>query len=82
MTGSGVAVADAASSAVLTGCTKCLAKAVGPMAKVFVKEAVRRISTGQPFSKSMLAALINELEKEIEDRADAAEFRKAAMKLA
>ena len=81
MSASGVAVADAASSAVLTSCTKCLAKAVGPMAKVFVKEAVRRVTAGQPFSKGMLSALVNELEKEIEDRADAAEFRKNALKI-
>lgn len=81
MSASGVAVADAASSAVLTAVTKALARAVGPMSKVFVKEGVRRITAGQPFSKSMLAALITELEKEIEDRADAAEFRKNAAKL-
>ncbi len=82
LSASGVAVADAASSAVLTACTKCLARAVGPMAKVFVKEAVRRIAAGQPFAKSMLPALVAELEKNIEDRADASEFQKAAMKLA
>lgn len=81
MSASGVAVADAASSACLTACTKCLAKAVGPMAKVFVKESVRRIAAGQPFSKKMLAALVDDLEKNIEDRNDAAEFRKATAKL-
>jgi hypothetical protein len=52
------------------------------MAKVFVKESVRRVAAGQPFSKSMLSALVEDLEKNIEDRADAAEFRKAAAKLA
>jgi hypothetical protein len=81
LSASGVAVADAASSAVLTACTKCLARAVGPMAKVFVKEAVRRVAAGQPFAKSMLPALVADLEKNIEDRADASEFQKAAMKL-
>lgn len=81
MTASGVAVADAASSAVLTACTKCLAKATGPMAKVFVKDAVRQITGGQPFAKSMLGALITEVEKHIEDRDDAAQFRKTASKL-
>jgi hypothetical protein len=81
MSASGVSVADAASSAVLTACTKALARAVGPMAKVFVKEGVRRITAGQPFSKTMLAALITELEKEIEDSADRAEFRKVTAKL-
>ena len=81
LSASGVSVADAASSAALTACTKCLARAVGPMAKVFVKEAVRKIAQNQPFAKSMLAALISELEKGIEDTADAKEFRKAATKL-
>jgi hypothetical protein len=82
MTGSGVSVADAASSAALSACTKCLAKAVGPMAKVFVKEAVRKVAPGQPFAKAMLPDLMVELEKNIEDRDDAREFRKAVMKLA
>jgi hypothetical protein len=81
LSASGVAVADAVSSALLTSCTKLLANAVGPMAKVFVKDAVRKISAGQPFSKAMYAALITELEKEIEDLDDAAAFRKNASKL-
>lgn len=82
MAGSGVSVADAASSAVLSACTKCLAKAVGPMAKVFVKEAVRKVAPGQPFAKAMLPELVVELEKNIEDRDDAREFRKAMTKIA
>lgn len=82
MAGSGVSVADAASSAVLSACTKCLAKAVGPMAKVFVKEAVRKIAPGQPFAKAMLPDLVEEIEKHIEDRDDAREFRKAVTKIA
>jgi hypothetical protein len=81
MSTSGVSVADAASSAALSACTKCLAKAVGPMAKVFVKDAVRRVAGGQPFGKNMLPALVTELEKNIEDPADAKDFRKAAAKL-
>ncbi|HMA93545.1 MAG TPA: hypothetical protein VKP30_12710 [Polyangiaceae bacterium] len=80
--GSGVSVADAASSAVLSACTKCLAKAVGPMAKVFVKEAVRKVAPGQPFAQAMLPELVLELEKNIEDRDDAREFRKAVTKIA
>jgi hypothetical protein len=51
------------------------------MAKVFVKEAARKITMGQPFTKAMLPALVAELERNIEDRADAAEFRKATSKL-
>jgi hypothetical protein len=77
MSGSGVAVADAASSSALTVCTKALAKSVGPMAKVFVKEAVRRICPDHPFSTAQLPALIAELEKQIDDPSDAQQFRRA-----
>lgn len=78
--GSGIAVADPASSAVLTACTKALAKNVGPMAKLFVKEAVRKVCPGRPFSKDRLEALLAELAKNIEKPAAAAEFQKAMLK--
>jgi hypothetical protein len=77
MAASGVAVADAASAAYLTGCTKALARSVGPMAKTFVKEAIRRMWPGRAFSRDLGAALAVELERHIEDRADLTEFRKA-----
>jgi hypothetical protein len=77
MSGSGVAVADAASSSALTTCTKALARSVGPMAKVFVKEAVRRICPDRPFSTAQLPTLIAELEKQIDDPDDVDLFRRA-----
>ncbi|MFC1642091.1 hypothetical protein ACFL5O_05300 [Myxococcota bacterium] len=80
MTGSGVMVADPASSTVLTVCTKALARAVGPMAKVMVKEAVRKLCQGRPFCGGQARELVSELAKNIEDPADAAVFRQTAIK--
>ena len=78
--GSAIAVADPASSALLTVCTKALAKNVGPMAKLFVKEAVRKVCPDRPFSKDRIEALIDELMKSIEKPAAAAEFQKIVLK--
>ena len=80
MSGSGVSVADSASSAFLTICTKALAKSVGPMAKVFVKEAIRKVSPDQPFSRDSADELISELTKHIEDSSEAAQFRQLVRK--
>ncbi|HET9960222.1 MAG TPA: roadblock/LC7 domain-containing protein [Polyangiaceae bacterium] len=78
---SGVTVLDPASSAALTACTKALARNVGPMAKVFVKEAVRKVCGDRPFSKDQTSALVAELSKSIEDPSDAAQFRKTALRV-
>lgn len=80
MATSGVMVADPASSTVLTVCTKMLAKSVGPMAKLFVKDAVRKISPDKPFSKEQSNELIAELIKHIEDPAEATQFRQNVLK--
>jgi hypothetical protein len=77
MAASGVSVADAASAAFLTTVTKALARSVGPMAKAFVKDAIRKLWPGRAFSIDFGPALITELERQIEDPADRAEFRKA-----
>jgi len=71
-----VAVADAESSAFLTAGTKTLGASIGPMAKVFVKEAVRRLCPDRAFSRTHWEALIAELRKHIEDSDEAAEFQK------
>jgi hypothetical protein len=73
---SGVAVLDAAASAYLTACTKALSGSVGPMAKVFVKEAVRKICPDRPFSRHDGGALLAELEKRIDDPDDRKLFHK------
>lgn len=71
-----VAVADNESSAFLTLSTKTLGASVGPMAKVFVKEAVRKLCTGSPFSRTHWEPLIAELRKHIEDDEEAVQFQK------
>jgi predicted regulator of Ras-like GTPase activity (Roadblock/LC7/MglB family) len=80
VSGSGVSVADPASSAFLTLCTKALARSVGPMAKVFVKEAARKVSPERPFSRDSAQELITELLKHFEDPAEAAQFRNLVQK--
>jgi hypothetical protein len=79
---SGIAAIDAASAAVLSSTTKALAKSVGPMAKRYVKEAVLKLWPDRPFSRELTAMLVSELEKYLEDPADAARFRQAALKSA
>jgi len=78
--GSGIAVADPASSALLTACTKALAKSIGPMAKLLVKEAVRKVCPGRPFSRDRLDAVVAEVVKHIEKPGAAAEFQKLLSK--
>lgn len=85
-TGSGVGssdvgVSDPASSTFLSACTRALAASVGPMAKVFVKEAVRKVCGERPFSRSDGPALIAHLAAEIEDGDDRAMFQRATRTL-
>jgi predicted regulator of Ras-like GTPase activity (Roadblock/LC7/MglB family) len=74
-TGSQVTVADPASSHFLTRCSKELARHVGPMATVYLKEAVRRISPNVPFSMELARQLVDELARQIEDAADRGKFK-------
>lgn len=76
-----VAVADPASSAFLTRCAKQLARHVGPIAKVYVEEAVRRVSPDAPFSVSVGARLVEDLATQIEDPDDRAQFLGAIEKV-
>jgi predicted regulator of Ras-like GTPase activity (Roadblock/LC7/MglB family) len=78
---SDVAVADTASSTYLSACTKALAASVGPMAKVFVKEAVRRVCGERPFSRADGPALIAQLSATIDDSDDRASFQRATRAL-
>jgi predicted regulator of Ras-like GTPase activity (Roadblock/LC7/MglB family) len=85
-TGSGVGssdvgVIDPASSTFLSACTKALAASIGPMAKVFVKEAVRKVCGERPFSRSDGPALLAHLSATIEDRDDRAVFQRATRAL-
>src|SRR5262245_42262101 len=76
-----ITVADSASSTYLSACTKALAASVGPMAKVFVKEAVRRVCGERPFSRSDGPALIAQLSATIDDSDDRASFQRATRAL-
>lgn len=85
-TGSGVGssdvgVIDSASSTFLSACTKALAASIGPMAKVFVKEAVRKVCGERPFSRSDGPALLAHLAAGIEDSDDRAVFQRATRAL-
>jgi hypothetical protein len=75
-----VAVADPASSAFLSRAAKGLARYVGPMAKVYVEESVRRVSPEAPFSLAFSAKLLEDLAAQIEDPDDREIFRKAFAK--
>jgi hypothetical protein len=76
---SSVSVADPASSTFLARCAKELARHVGPISKVYVAEAARRVSPEAPFSMAASRQLIDDLSGQIEDPKDRALFRKAAL---
>jgi hypothetical protein len=78
---SDVGVVDAASVNFLSACTKALAASIGPMAKVFVKEAVRKVCGERPFSRTDGPALLAHLASTIEDNDDRAMFQRATRSL-
>jgi predicted regulator of Ras-like GTPase activity (Roadblock/LC7/MglB family) len=78
---SDVAVADTASSTFLSAVTKALTASVGPMAKVFVKEAVRKICGERPFSRADGPAVLAHLATTIKDSDDRAMFQRATRTL-
>ena len=74
-TGSGAAMAaDQPSASFLSTCAHELARHVGPMAKIFVEEAVRKVCPDLPFSLAASRALADELALRIEDDADRQAF--------
>ncbi len=81
LSASNISSIDAASAAVLAGCTKALARSVGPIAKRYVKETVYRLWPERTFSKELTPMLANELERYLETPDDAVQFRKAISKL-
>ncbi len=72
-----VSVTDAAAGAFLGRCAKELAQYVGPIAKVYVEEAVRRVSPEAPFSTAQARPLVEDLAAQIEDPDDRLRFQKA-----
>jgi predicted regulator of Ras-like GTPase activity (Roadblock/LC7/MglB family) len=78
---SDVGVSDSASSTFLSGCTKALAVSIGPMAKVFVKEGVRKVCGERAFSRADGPALIAHLAAVIDDTDDRAIFQRTTRAL-
>jgi len=68
---------DLVAGAFLQRCSKELARRVGPMAKVYVEEAVRRLCADATFTLAQGPALVEELGGQIEDAADRAAFSRA-----
>ncbi len=75
-----ISVADPASASFLSRCCKELARHVGPMAKVYLEEAVRRVSPDAPFALASAPKLCEDLSGQIEDADDRELFRKALAK--
>lgn len=74
---SAVAAADPAAGAWLVLAAKELARHVGPMAKIYVEEAVRRLCPDSTFTLAQAPALVQELAGQVEEAADRAAFVKA-----
>jgi hypothetical protein len=77
--GSGFGLADPATAAFVTRCARALARHVGPMAKVYVQEALRRVSPDAPFALGQARQLVDDVAAQIEDPKDRAQFRSAAL---
>ena len=75
-----VAVADPAAGAYLVRCAKELAQFVGPIAKVYVEEAVRRVSPDAPFAMANARPLVEDLAAQIEDADDRGRFQRSLSK--
>ena len=74
--GGDLGMADPESTAFLGATTKALSATVGPMAKVYVKESVRRLCGDRLFSRTQWDALIADVGKQIQDPSAAAQFQK------
>jgi predicted regulator of Ras-like GTPase activity (Roadblock/LC7/MglB family) len=68
---------DPRATAFLAACANALAASVGPMAKVFVKEAVRGLCGPASFGREHVLPLIAQLERHIDDPNERAQFRNA-----
>ena len=71
---------DAAIGPFLARCVKELANYVGPMSKVYVREAVDRVSQGAPLTMAASGRLVDALVEQLESSADRAALRVALAK--
>jgi hypothetical protein len=77
--GSNIQVADPGSQAFLVRCAAELARHVGPMSKVYVQEAVRRVCPDAPFSLAFARQIVDDLSGQVEDPKDRTAFRRAVL---
>jgi hypothetical protein len=76
-TASNTPTLDAESTAFVAALTKQLSTTAGPMAKVYVKESVRKLSADRPFFRGRWEALVVDVSSHIQDPVEAAQFQKA-----
>jgi predicted regulator of Ras-like GTPase activity (Roadblock/LC7/MglB family) len=79
--GTDVTALDAASAAFLAACLRALAARIGPVAKIYVRDAARKVSAGRPFSRADGPALISQLSAMLESSEDRAMFQRATRAL-
>jgi hypothetical protein len=77
---SSIEVVDQAAALYLTKVSRELARYVGPMSKIYVKEAARRVSPSAPFSIQQAKALLEDLGAHLDKPADRVAFVKAVEK--
>ena len=73
---SAVWVADEPAHALLDRMTKVLAHYVGPMAKIFIKEAVREVCGSSPFSDTQAGEVRERVAQRVDNPKDRSEFLK------
>ncbi len=74
---SSVPVADEQAADFLSLCSSNLAQSVGPMAKIFIKEAVYNLMVQDPFAMEHAVMLVSALMKHIDSLDDQATFQRA-----
>lgn len=72
---------DPVSAAFLVACTRALGKSHGPLAKLHVRDAVRKVCGDRPFTRADGAALIALIANTIDDSDDRATFQRATYTL-
>jgi predicted regulator of Ras-like GTPase activity (Roadblock/LC7/MglB family) len=79
--GTDVTAVDAPSAAFLSACLRALAARIGPVAKIYIRDTVRRVCPGRAFSRSDGPLLIAQLSAMLDSPEDRAMFQRAVRAL-
>lgn len=79
--GSDFAAVDAASTAFLSACAHALTASIGPMAKIYIRDAVRKVCGGRAFSRADGPALLSQLYAMLDSPEDRVMFQRATRAL-